>query len=576
MTDELTEKSWTRRKVLLGAAGSVVAAGAYAHPAAAFAVGTAAENKSSTFLDILRTPDIIVAFASLKQAIPLQRSGAEWTNGDIHVQSETNGMELPIHLSAPVTRLTHVHLRWKQSVSSRVHVLGDQWERSYGDLSWRTVTPERVLPWYFLIHDETAVHGYGVKTGAGALCFWQVDPDGISLWLNVANGGGGVALGNRRLLAATVVTRQGKEGEAPLQAARDFCSRMCDKPRLPADALYGSNDWYYAYGNNSAEQTLRDADLMASCTPKQGPRPFTVIDDGWKRKEAFPDMHALADQIRSRSVCPGIWIRPLQASADAAPSWLLPAARYGERKSRYGDNAYDPTTPEGLEAAISKMRQAVDWGYDLVKHDFSTYELLGRWGSEMGPEPTASGWHFQDQSKTTAEIILDFYKALRVAAGDKTIVLGCNTVGHLGAGLFEGQRTGDDVSGREWERTRRMGVNTLAYRLPQNRTFFLQDADCVPITQDVAWSNTRQWLDLVARSGTALLISPEPKAIGTDQKRAIAEAFEIAAAGTMQGEPEDWFLSTTPNQWRFGSKSNSEAAKKYDWCEPSGAWPYEI
>ena len=57
---------------------------------------------------------------------------------------------------------------------------------------------------------------------------------------------------------------------------------------------------------------------------------------------------------------------------------------------------------------------------------------------------------------------------------------GCNTIGHLSVGLFDASRTGDDVSGREWERTRRMGVNTLAYRLPQHKTFFQLDADCVP------------------------------------------------------------------------------------------------
>ena len=37
-------------------------------------------------------------------------------------------------------------------------------------------------------------------------------------------------------------------------------------------------------------------------------------------------------------------------------------------------------------------------------------------------------------------------------------------------------RTGDDTSGRIWERTRRMGVNTLAFRLPQHNAFYHIDA----------------------------------------------------------------------------------------------------
>ena len=75
----------------------------------------------------------------------------------------------------------------------------------------------------------------------------------------------------------------------------------------------------------------------------------------------------------------------------------------------------------------------------------------------------------------------ELYAAIREAAGP-SVVIGCNTIGHLGAGFFELQRTGDDTSGREWERTRKMGVNTMAFRLPQHGTFFAADADCAPIT----------------------------------------------------------------------------------------------
>src|ERR1035441_9526485 len=75
----------------------------------------------------------------------------------------------------------------------------------------------------------------------------------------------------------------------------------------------------------------------------------------------------------------------------------------------------------------------------------------GRWGFEMGPEITDRNWHFQNRGKTTAEIILDLYRTIRQSAGD-AVLIGCNTIGHLAAGLVEAQRIGDDTSGREWSR----------------------------------------------------------------------------------------------------------------------------
>ena len=92
-------------------------------------------------------------------------------------------------------------------------------------------------------------------------------------------------------------------------------------------------------------------------------------------------------------------------------------------------------------------------------------------------------------------------------------------------GYFEMQRTGDDVSGKVWERTRRMGVNTLGFRLPQNRAFFTNDADCVAITPAIPWTMTRQWLEAVTQSGTLLLVSPDPASMGAAQKQAVRAAF---------------------------------------------------
>jgi alpha-galactosidase len=298
-----------------------------------------------------------------------------------------------------------------------------------------------------------------------------------------------------------------------------------------------------------------------------------VIDEGWARKDKFPDIAGLAARIRGRGVRPGIWERPLRVPPGSDPALLLPAARFGEKTSRAAELAFDPTIPEALHLVTEKVRAIRSWGFELLKHDFTTYDLLGQWGFEMGPRPALPGWSFHDRGKTNAEIVLDLYQAIRAAAGEETVILGCNTVGHLAAGIFDISRTGDDTSGKLWERTRRMGVNTLAFRLPQHETFFSLDADCVAITSAVPWAMTKQWLDLVARSATGLFVSPEAAAMGPQQKRALGEAFATVTSKGQSITPQDWFGDTTPESW---INDPGKATVRYNWCAPDGAYPFTV
>lgn len=514
------------RRSFLGKVAAASVAGAAANPVPLHSAPMQSSvEHGSSMLDILRVPDRVAAFAGLNRPVALSRSAKTWQGFGIEIEFTPDGKQMPVTIASPSQSLTHVHLRWSADIEPRLRSLGDHWERSYGDLAWRGIVPERVMPWYFATWDGVVCHGYGVKTGAGAMCFWQLDQEGVSLWLNLSNGGDGVQLGNRRLGAATIVTRAGQPGETAIGAIREFCRTMCEKPRLAASPVYGSNDWYYAYGKNSAVQTLRDADLVAESSVGLQARPFAVIDDGWRDPARFPDMRGVAAEIKKRNVRPGIWIRPLIAPTSTQKNHLLPDLRFGAQKQRARELAYDPTVPDALQLILAKVTEVVDFGFELVKHDYSTYDLLGRWGFEMGASPSTPGWSLHDRSRTNAEVIRDLYQAIRKTAGERTLVLGCNTVGHLGAGIFEAQRTGDDTSGERWERTRKMGVNTLAFRLPQNGTFFAQDPDCVGITPAIPWEYNRQWLDVVARSGATLFISPDPRATGPDQKKAIAEAF---------------------------------------------------
>ena len=563
----------TRRNFLKTAASAaavalpVGASGSQAVPASSQATTNA--------VDLLRRPDSVRARIGSRESVYLQYSAGAWTSPRIRVSAEPMQVgphgELPISLTNDGKDLTYIHIRWNGKVSEGLLSLGDHWERSYGDLEWRGTVPDRVMPWYFLTFDGRHVNGYGVKTLPSAFCFWQLDAEGVTLSIDLRNGGEATELGTRELKACTVVTRMGPKGEPIWRAGQEFCKLMCAAPRLPTGPIFGVNDWNYAYGKNTATGILRDSDLIASLAPAGKTRPQVVIDDGWQDPARFPSMPDLASQIRSRNLDPGLWIRPLRPDRDVDASWLLPDNRFGKGAS-HNNLAFDPTIPEALEEAMQSVRDAVGWGYTFIKHDFSTYELFGRWGSEMRGQVTRPGWHFHHKSRTNAEIVHDLYQAIRAAAGEHTTILGCNSVGHIAAGIFESQRIGDDTSGHDWERTRRYGVNTLSHRIAQHHTFSHIDPDIVAMTLAVDWKKTSQWMDVVARSGTSLFLSPDPAAITPEIKSAMRDAMAISAQGG-QGFPVDPTSGTTPEAWQFTQPTRVE--KTYDWSGPDGVSPFD-
>ena len=552
--------------------GSLALAATSALPA--FPQARPTPTRGENFFDVLRQPDLVQLQAGATPAISaMTRTGERWSASGAELTAHVTAAGVVLSLVSPTIPVSRIHLRWRANLREDTSVVGDAWERSYGDLAWLPLRADRVLPWYFLCASGRTVQGAGVKTGPAALAFWQVDTEGISLWLDVRNGGEGVLLGQRTLPLATVVQQASRGGQNAWQTSIALCRAMAAGETVarkrgvyPLDVIYGSNDWYYAYGKNTAAGILRDADLMRELAPSRGPTPFCIVDDGYQDTPRFPSMARLAEDIRSHHVAPGIWIRPLRAPKSVPANLLLPQAHWVGRGET--ESVFDPTLPEARERILQVVREACDWGYDFLKHDFTTYELLGQWGFSMGASPARSGWSFHDRSQTNAEIIRSLYADIRKTAGEDRIILGCNTVGHLSVGLFDASRTGDDVSGRDWERTRKMGVNTLAFRLPQNGIFFATDADCVPITPEVAWPHTEAWLQAVAGSGSVLLISPNPKAIGQSQKDAIRKALTLAASRPT-AEPLNWMQSAVPSRWHDGKNT-----REFQWLDPTGISPF--
>lgn len=506
---------------------------------------------------------------------------AKWENDDynlddINVKLNQDNEYLAIFLTAQTSKVKWIKLRWNNlSWDKNVRFLGDAWERGYGDMEWKGMNPNRFMPWYFCAKSEAKSICYGVKVRPSAMCFWQVDSLGMTLFLDVRCGGSGVNLKGRVIKLADVIACEMRDCTS-FEAMQEFCGQMCEDPILPKYPVYGSNNWYYAYGKSSESEILADCDYILNLTKDIENKSYMVIDDCWqehhrlneynggpwtKGNEKFPDMKALADKLVQKGVRPGIWVRLLlNEDENIKNEWRLSH-----------NNCIDPTNPEALNYIKEDIKRICNWGYTLIKHDFSTFDLFGKWGFQMSPLVTDDGWHFYDDSLTSAEVVKLLYKVILdasvEASNGETLILGCNTIGHLGAGYMHINRTGDDTSGVDWERTRFMGVNTLAFRLPQHGKFYEIDADCVGIDGGISWSMNKQWADVLAQSGTPLFISVRPNILDETEKQELHEILKVASKQEHHVIPVDWEETTCPEHWQ---DKDHDIDCKYQWFEETG------
>lgn len=506
---------------------------------------------------------------------------SKWKNDDynlddINVKLNQDNEHLAIFLTAQTSKVKWIKLRWNNlSWDKNVRFLGDAWERGYGDMEWKGMNPNRFMPWYFCAKSEAKSVCYGVKVRPSAMCFWQVDSLGMTLFLDVRCGGNGVNLKGRVIKLADVIACEMRDCTS-FEAMQEFCGQMCEDPILPKYPVYGSNNWYYAYGKSSESEILADCDYILNLTKDIENKPYMVIDDCWqehhrlneynggpwtKGNEKFPDMKALAEKLVQKGVRPGIWVRLLlNEDENIKNEWRLSH-----------NNCIDPTNPEALNYIKEDIKRICNWGYTLIKHDFSTFDLFGKWGFQMSPLVTDDGWHFYDDSLTSAEVVKLLYKAILdasvEASNGEALILGCNTIGHLGAGYMHINRTGDDTSGVDWERTRFMGVNTLAFRLPQHGKFYEIDADCVGIDGGISWSMNKQWADVLAQSGTPLFVSVRPNILDETEKQELHEILKVASKQEHHVIPVDWEETTCPEHWQ---DKDHDIDCKYQWFEETG------
>ena len=514
----------------------------------------------------IRMPDFIDFHINEKEILHFN-GDAVVQNDDVCVKVRMDKEILHVSLCADTTPVRYIKLRWNHTAEDKpketVKVYGDVWERAYSDMEWHSIYPHRCMPWVCAFsngsdanfdYSNRFTHCFGVKVRPNALCFWQYDGKGVNLFMDVRSGGVGVLLKGRTLEICDILFAE-YNGKSAFASLKDFYFKLCDDAILPDHKVYGNNNWYYAYGKSSDLEILKDTDILIQDTKNLENPPYMVVDDCWsenscdgpwdKLRSTFTDMKALAQKITDKGARPGIWFRPLSDSKHTLNLARMP----------WNDNYLDPSHPDVLEyVAETVSRLSKEWGYKLIKHDFSTYDIVGDWGAQRTFELVPDGQRFYDQTKTTAEIILAFYKTIYQASEKDTLILGCNVIGHLAAGLHHINRTGDDTSGIYWDRTRKLGINTLAFRLLHHGAFYEADADCVGLTKKVPWEMNRRWLEILSKSGTPLFVSPAPEALTDEIHEDLKTAYAINSVQKDVLEPVDWMENICPEIWRLNGE----------------------
>ena len=431
--------------------------------------------------------------------------------------------------------------------------------------AWLPVGDGHTVPWYVLLNDGEKTYGFGVKVRPRAMCAWRIEPGRVTLLMDLRAGGRPLELGSRVLDACEVVRCESAPGESAYETGRRFCSLMCSDPRLPKEPMVGFNDWYAAYGRNTATNFLADAAFVVSLCKGLPVKPYVVMDDGWQRFSppeverltgAFSsgygpweessctfgmDMKTFCAKIAALGARPGLWYRPLCMEGKMC----------------------DPSDPEVLTRICADIRRFREWGFRFVKVDYLTFDWCGHFkGFDERGRLIRDDRVWKDSSHTTAETIVALYRTIRDAAGDDMEILGCNAVNHLCAGLFEASRVGPDTSGRDWEQTKRNGVGAVAFKGIENGTFFAADPDCAGLAEEgaIPWAKNCQWIDLLSRSGMPFFISWRRGLADIAVREALSSAFKRAVAPRQTAEALDWFGAAAPSRWK-----TSDGIIEYSW-----------
>ena len=524
-----------------------------------------------SFFSVLRAPDKVIGAT---EQTPFRFEESIQTECPVkydYVVSNGVGKVIVYPSDSPIKFLK---LRFRGELNFVEKVLGDQWERcginSY--VEWRSVMANRPLPLYTYLYADKTTACYGVKTGPNCLPYWQVDTHGITLFLNLCCGNEGVDL-KEPIVACEVVELIGKKGEDSFKVAKKFARIMCDNPVLPKEPIFGVNNWYWAYGEISHDTIKTETEYLIKMCEGTKNRPYMIIDDGWQINRTygsncyiggpydycnnkFSSMKETVDMIHEMGAKAGLWFRPLQTMGDCPKDAIF-------ESQEGGAVILDPSHPYTLKKVFDDAKRFSDWGFDLLKHDFTCMDGTGFVGpidDKKTTEILSPNRKYYDKTKTTAMIFKNLYRAIQDGFGDKDII-SCNVFGHLSAGIHSIHRVGADNSGHAFEWTRRDGINSVM-RLPTNNAFYNVDPDCAAFTEKTPVKANLDFLEMCAITGMTVLASIKPGILTEDEMKEINRIFKIADKNEKFYEIKNFDKNANPEE--FVSPDGKDYVR-FDW-----------
>jgi len=500
------------------------------------------------------------------------------------IERQDNGLRVLLKVTnisdKPVRLLKVTPFRGVVNVSPDVRVLLNDWERYYGEAGVKRLDEHGALDSAWMIDLYDPAGGKAVAAGAlsGRRMFTSLRAsakDGnvhLTVTGDTRSGDRGVLLKPGRSLEADPVALIG--ASCPHAAVETYADWVRHYNNVQLNGLpSGWLDWYCHYGRISEQTVLANVDAIEQKLKGYGLK-YIQIDDGWQKireytfyeqfnlhttacsgapwepNEHFPNgMKGLAEAIKRKGYKVGLWLRPFCVMNEAKEykdkkPWVLPYSPDAPMPDRACVDVSDENARQWLANLFEKITRK--WGYDYVKYDFVTYDLMSNQEFDL-PRHDVGTFRIKNPEVTSAQAFHEALRRFRETVPEETFLLACNCLAGSAFGVADGYRISGDVLLSEWDVTRRM-LRSVAYRYYLNGVVWRNDPDVLMVGEPLPVHCAQFWASLVGLSGGMIMLGDSMPDLSEERADILRK---VLPPHDGQAKPLRLFETKDPELWRL-------------------------